>query len=88
MTTIKPRNPFAHSSLLRKGGAHTRSASTARFAGKQALLAELDDWQADEPPFAQALSDTRLTNTKPGDDPVFLRLYRRCFGRNGAECGY
>ena len=47
MNTLKPRNPFAHSPLLKKGGAHQRSQSSARFAGKQHLLAELDDYERD-----------------------------------------
>ena len=76
MTTIKPRNPFAHSPLLKKGGAHQRSASSARFAGRQQLLAELDDWylDRDDGVDTQQPSSKEDAAGKPGCGPVFLRL--------------
>ncbi|MDC7717075.1 hypothetical protein PQU95_07575 [Vogesella sp. DC21W] len=77
MNTLKPRNPFAHSPLLKKGGAHQRSQSSARFAGKQHLLAELDDWydsQQDDYMDAQCHDTQKGTAGKPGCGPVFLRL--------------
>jgi hypothetical protein len=77
MTTLKPRNPFAHSPLLKKGGAHQRSQSSARFAGKQNLLAELDDWydsQHDHTLDTQCHDTQKGTAGKPGCGPVFLRL--------------
>lgn len=72
MHTLKPRNPLAHSAIMRKGGAHQRSHSSARFAGKQAMLAELDDWQDDM--YAVPLDDEQTQGTaeeKPGCGPVF-----------------
>ena len=76
MTTIKPRNPFAHSPMLKKGGAHQRSASSARFAGRQQLLAELDDWylDRDDGVDTQQPSSKEDAAGKPGCGPVFLRL--------------
>lgn len=83
MTTIKPRNPFAHSPLLKKGGAHQRSASSARFAGRQHLLAELDDWyfDRDDGVDTQQPSSKEDAAGKPGCGPVFLRLGIRYGGR-------
>lgn len=83
MTTIKPRNPFAHSPLLKKGGAHQRSASSARFAGRQQLLAELDDWylDRDDGVDTQQPSSKEDAAGKPGCGPVFLRLDIRHSGR-------
>ncbi|PTU68476.1 hypothetical protein, partial [Chromobacterium haemolyticum] len=62
MHTIKPRNPHACAPIMKKGGAHGRSRSGQRQAGRQAILAELDldlDWnEADAyPPQAQAAAD-------------------------------
>jgi len=77
MTTLKPRNPFAHSPLLKKGGAHQRSQGSARFAGKQHLLAELDDWydsQHDHTLDTQCQDTQKGTAGTPGCGPVFLRL--------------
>jgi len=78
MTTIKPRNPFAHSPLLKKGGAHQRSASSARFAGRQQLLAEHD---RDDGVDTQQPSSKEDAAGKPGCGPVFLRLGIRYGGR-------
>lgn len=75
MTTLKPRNPHAHAPILRKGGAHQSSRSGARFAGKQALLAELADWQYETDDLsACADHPTQGTAEQPGCGPVFLRL--------------
>lgn len=77
MNTLKLRNPFAHSPLLKKGGAHQRSQSSTRFAGKQHLLAELDDWydsQQHDAMDAQCHDTQKGTAGKPGCGPVFLRL--------------
>ncbi|WP_159874986.1 hypothetical protein [Aquitalea denitrificans] len=43
MHTLKPRNPYACSPLLKKGGAHRNSRSGQRQNARQAMLAELDD---------------------------------------------
>ncbi|NWK78367.1 hypothetical protein [Aquitalea sp. LB_tupeE] len=43
MHTLKPRNPYACSPLLKKGGAHQRSQSGQRQHARQAIWAELDD---------------------------------------------
>lgn len=79
MKTLKPRNPFAHSPLLKKGGAHQRSTSSARFAGRQHLLAELDDWYFDREDGVdtQQPSSKEDAAGKPGCGPVFLRLSTR-----------
>ena len=83
MHTLKPRNPFAHAPQMKKGGAHQRSASGARFGHKQALLAELDDWQLYESSHeswhnADANDTTEADgNDKPGCGPVFSCLLRR-----------
>jgi hypothetical protein len=42
-----PRNLAARSPLMRKGGVHQRTRSSARFAGRQALQHVLDE-QNDE----------------------------------------
>ncbi|RMC91079.1 hypothetical protein EAY64_19700 [Aquitalea palustris] len=56
MHTVKPRNPYACSPLLKKGGAHRNSRSGLRQNARQAMLAELDelDW-IDQYPAAQAV---------------------------------
>ena len=74
MNRFIPRNPFAHSPLMRKGGAHQRSNSSARFAGKQAMLAELDDWQEEWPALDTDTDTSQGTAEKPGCGPVFLWL--------------
>ncbi len=83
MTTINPRHPFAHSPLLKQGGAHQRSASGARCAGHQQLLAELDDWylDRDDGVDTQQPSSKEDAAGKPGCGPVFLRLGIRHGGR-------
>ena len=56
MHTLKPRNPYACSPLLKKGGAHRSSRSGLRQNARQAMLAELDDldWiDIDHSPTAQ-----------------------------------
>lgn len=79
MLTLKPRNPFAHAPQMKKGGAHQRSASGARFGHKQALLAELDDWYQPESWQNEDANDTTEadSNDKPGCGPVFSCLPRR-----------
>ncbi|MFC3530687.1 hypothetical protein ACFOLG_00660 [Vogesella facilis] len=74
MFTLKPRNPFAHAPQLKKGGAHQRSASSARFGNKQALLAELDDWYEEyrDAPATEHITEADGSD-KPGCGPVFLR---------------
>ncbi|WP_146131694.1 hypothetical protein [Chromobacterium amazonense] len=53
MHTIKPRNPLACAPILKKGGAHATSRSGQRHAQKQALWAELQDWNEwDDHPLA------------------------------------
>ena len=56
MHTVKPRNPYACSPLLKKGGAHRNSRSGLRQNARQAMLAELDelDW-IDHSPAAHAV---------------------------------
>lgn len=40
-----PRNPVIRAgAILRKGGAHTKSASGQRHRGKLSLRDEIDDW--------------------------------------------
>ncbi|WP_174873331.1 hypothetical protein [Vogesella oryzae] len=74
MLTIKPRNPFAHAPQMKKGGAHQRSASGARFGHKQALLAELDDWYQDHwHTDADDITEADGSD-KPGCGPVFSCL--------------
>lgn len=91
MHTLKPRNPFAHAPQMKKGGAHQRSASGARFGHKQALLAELNDWQlyesSHESWHSAAADDTQEadSNDKPGCGPVFSCLPRR-IAAPGAPC--
>lgn len=74
MLTLKPRNPFAHAPQMKKGGAHQRSASGARFGNKQALLAELDDWYEEYRDASATEHTTEADDSdKPGCAPVFLR---------------
>ncbi|WP_287881614.1 hypothetical protein [Aquitalea sp.] len=60
MHTLKPRNPYACSPLLKKGGAHRSSRSGQRQNARQAMLAELDDldWVDQHLP-TQAAESTR-----------------------------
>ena len=44
MHTVKPRNPYACSPLLKKGGAHRSSRSGLRQNARQAMLAEHHHW--------------------------------------------
>ena len=69
MHTLKPRNPYACSPLLKKGGAHRSSRSGLRQNARQAMLAELDelddlDW-IDLSPAAQAV-ESRSEDDTPG----------------------
>ena len=70
MHTLKPRNPYACSPLLKKGGAHQRSQSGQRQHARQAIWAELDelDW-IDHSPLAQA-AESNNEDDSPGG---FLR---------------
>jgi len=45
---LKPRNPFAHSPLLRKGAAHGRTRGSLRRRDKAALQKESRDTQGSE----------------------------------------
>lgn len=67
MHTLKPRNPYACSPLLKKGGAHRSSRSGLRQNARQAMLAELDelDWIDQYPP-ALAAESTRDDDDAPG----------------------
>lgn len=66
MHTLKPRNPYACSPLLKKGGAHRSSRSGQRHNARQAMLAELDepDWH-DQLPASQAM-ESRPEDDAPG----------------------
>lgn len=88
MLTLKPRNPFAHAPQMKKGGAHQRSASGARFGNKQALLAELDDWYQHESWHTADANDTTEAdgNDKPGCGPVFSCLPPRQLSRLTLSC--
>ena len=44
---IKPRNPIAHSPLMRKGGVHQKSQSALRKQKRQQLNMQLEDWEDD-----------------------------------------
>lgn len=54
--TIRPRNPVARSPLLKRGGAHEKSASAKRQQTRQATNALLDDWR-DDLEFERLLKD-------------------------------
>lgn len=64
MHTLKPRNPYACSPLLKKGGAHRSSRSGLRQNARQAMLAELDelDW-IDPSPATQAVESRSEEDT-------------------------
>ncbi|QBJ78511.1 hypothetical protein [Aquitalea sp. USM4] len=69
MHTLKPRNPYACSPLLKKGGAYRSSRSGLRQNARQAMLAELDeldelDW-IDLSPATQAV-ESRSEDETPG----------------------
>lgn len=83
MHTIKPRNPHACAPIMKKGGAHGRSRSGQRQAGRQAMLVELDldlDWnEADAyPPQPQAAADDEpavfgdVNNKEPRNARLFV----------------
>lgn len=85
MHTIKPRNPHACAPIMKKGGAHARSRSGQRQAGRQAMLAELDleldlNWhEADAyPPQPQAAADDEpavfgdVNNKEPRNARLFV----------------
>lgn len=68
MHTLKPRNPYACSPLLKKGGTHQRSQSGQRQHARQAMLAELDelDWIDHYPPTQAAESIRDDDDDAPG----------------------
>ena len=71
MHTLKPRNPYACSPLLKKGGTHRSSRSGQRHNARQAMLAELDelDW------IDQSTSPQAGASTREDDSPgSFLPL--------------
>lgn len=55
-TTLVPRNPVARSPLLKRGGAHRTSKTSARRQHRQALESQLDDWR-DDIEFERSLKD-------------------------------
>jgi hypothetical protein len=65
MHTLKPRNPYACSPLLKKGGAHRSSRSGLRQNARQAMLAELDELMTDwiDPPRQPRLSSPAARTT-------------------------
>lgn len=81
MHTVKPRNPYACSPLLKKGGAHRNSRSGQRQNARQAMLAELDelDWIA---PQAPALStDSTQEEDAPGSFSCHHPMKKAAFQR-------
>ena len=68
---IKPRNPFACSSLMKKGGAHQKSKSSLRKQYQNALNAELSDWQK-ELAFEREL---KKSITKSNDSDAFFMIH-------------
>jgi hypothetical protein len=74
MHTLKPRNPYACSPLLKKGGAHRNSRSGQRHTAHQAMLAELDelDW-IDPSPAAQAVESAQEDDA-PGSFSSYLTM--------------
>lgn len=64
------RNPVARSPLLRKGGAHQRSASSGRFTTRRDLDDALDDWVEERAGNNDAPRPPRNRNNPPGStDP-------------------
>jgi len=46
-TTLVPRNPVARSPLLRRGGAHSQSKTSARRQVRDNIESQLDNWRED-----------------------------------------
>ena len=66
MHTLKPRNPYACSPLLKKGGAHRNSRSGLRQNARQAMLAELDELDWIDPSPATQDVESRSEDDTPG----------------------
>jgi len=61
-TTLVPRNPVARSPLLKRGGAHTQSKTSARRQVRQTIESQLEDWR-DDLEFERSLRDDDRSNS-------------------------
>lgn len=81
MHTVKPRNPYACSPLLKKGGAHRSSRSGLRQNARQAMLAELDELDWTEQHTARQTAESQQEDAAPGSFSCHLPMTKAAFQR-------